>query len=181
VPVGDPFTMVYQTITFQGIRYGLFGYNTTQREGGWVDVDAVDVAQPYPRGLMRPIPYGRAVQLIAFGRDDGLHGDGAGLGRGVPTSFKVRDMGLGRAALGVGSRWLSVDDAGKVDLRAGRPGAAQSFQWIETPTGELVLLSLVTHRYLRIDPATGTITADSPGPVPDGSDGVRLVWRTAGN
>jgi xylan 1,4-beta-xylosidase len=181
VPVGEPFTMVYQTITFQGIRYGLFGYNTTQREGGWVDVDAVDVAQPYPRGLMRPIPYGRAVQFTAFGRDDGLHGDSAGLGRGVPTSFKVRDMGLGRAALGVGSRWLSVDDTGKVDLRAGRPGAAQSFQWIETPTGELVLLSLVTHRYLRIDPATGTITADSPGPVPDGSDGVRLVWRTAAN
>jgi hypothetical protein len=43
-----------------------------------------------------------------------------------------------------------------------------------------VLLSLVTHRYLRIDPATGTITADSPGPVPDGSDGVRLVWQAAG-
>ena len=180
VPVGEPFTMVYQTITFQGIRYGLFGYNTTQREGGWVDVDAVDVAQPYPRGLMRPIPYGREVQFTAFGRDDGLHGDSTGLGRGVPTSFKVRDMGLGRAALGVGSRWLSVDDAGKADLRAGRPGAAQSFQWIETPTGELVLLSLVTHRYLRIDPATGTITADSPGPVPDGSDGVRLVWQAAG-
>ena len=152
---------------------------------GWVDVDAVDVAQPYPRGLMRPIPYGRAVQFTSFKRDDGLHGDSAGLARGVPTSFKVRDMGLGRVALdrvalGEGSRWLSVDDTGKVDLRAGRPGAPQSFQWIETPTGELVLLSLVTHRYLRIDPATGTITADSPGPVPDGSDGVRLVWRTAG-
>ena len=85
--------MVYQTITFQGIRYGLFGYNTTQREGGWVDVDAVDVAQPYPRGMLRPIPYGREVQFTAFGRDDGLHGDSTGLGRGVPTSFKVRDMG----------------------------------------------------------------------------------------
>jgi hypothetical protein len=121
------------------------------------------------------------VQFTSFKRDDGLHGDSAGLGRGVPTAFTVRDMGLGRAALGVGKRWLSVDAAGKVDLRPGRPGAAQSFQWIETPTGELVLLSLATNRYLRIDPATGTIAADSPGPVPDGSDGVRLVWRAAGN
>jgi hypothetical protein len=173
--------MVYQTITFQGIRYGLFGYNTAQREGGWVDVDAIDVAQPYPRGLMRPIPYGRAVQFTSFKRDDGLHGDDAGLARGVPTSFMVRDMGLGRAALGVGKRWLSVDSAGKVTLHAGRPGVAQSFQWIETLTGELALLSLATQRYLRIDPATGAITADSPGPVPDGSDGVRLVWRRVRN
>jgi xylan 1,4-beta-xylosidase len=179
LPVGQAFTMVYQTITFQGVRYGLFGYNTAQREGGWVDVDAVDVVQPYPRGLMRPIPYGRAVRFTAFGRDDGLHGGSAGLGRGVPTPFTVRDMGSGRAALGVGSRWLSVNKGGKVILRAGRPGKAESFQWIETLTGELALLSLATHRFLRIDPATGTITADSPGAVPDGSDGVRLVWRMA--
>ena len=121
------------------------------------------------------------MQFTSFKRGDGLHGDSAGLGRGVPTSFTVSDMGLGRAALGLGERWLSVDDAGKVVLRAGPPGAAQSFQWIETPTGELVLMSLATQRFLRIDPATGTITADSPGPVPDGSDGVRLVWSTAGN
>ena len=52
---------------------------------------------------------------------------------------------------------------------------------IETPTGELVLMSLATQRFLRIDPASGTITADSPGPVPNGSDGVRLVWSAAGN
>jgi beta-xylosidase len=181
VPVGEPFTMVYQTITFQGVRYGLFGYNTAQREGGWVDVDGFDVAEPFPRGLMRPVPYGGAVRLTAFGREDGLHADSAGLGRGAPTSFKVRAMGLGRVALGVGSHWLSVDGAGKAGLRAGPPGVAQSFQWIETPTGELALLSLATHRYLRIDPATAAITADSPGPVPDGSDGVRLVWHAAGN
>jgi hypothetical protein len=57
------------------------------------------------------------------------------------------------------------------------PGAAgRSFQWIETPTGELVLMSLATNRFLRIDPASGAIRADSPGPVPDGSDGVRFVW-----
>jgi xylan 1,4-beta-xylosidase len=176
--VGEPFTMVYQLITFQGVRYSLFGYNTAQHEGGWVDIDAVDVAQPHPRGLMRPIPYGRVVRFTSFGRNDGLHGDKAGLGRGLPTPFTVRDMGLGRAALGTGARWLSVDNAGRATLRSGKPGAAESFQWIETPTGELVLLSLATRRYLRVDPASGAIAADSPGPVPDGSDGVRLVWQT---
>jgi xylan 1,4-beta-xylosidase len=178
-PVGEPFTMVYQTVTFQGVRYSLFGYNTTGREGGWVDVDAVDVAQPHPRGLKRPIPYARDVRFTSFGRDDGLHAAGAAVSRGAPTAFAVRNMGLGRVALRAGARWLSVDADGTVDLRANAPGAAQSFQWIETPDGELQLMSLATNRFLRIDPATGAVRADSPGAVPDASDGVRLVWRTA--
>jgi streptogramin lyase len=59
---------------------------------------------------------------------------------------------------------------------AGQPDKAQNFQWIETPTGELVLMSLATNRFLRIDPQTGNIRADSPGPMPDDSDGTRFVW-----
>ena len=33
-----------------------------------------------------------------------------------------------------------------------------------------------TNRFLRIDPQTSVITADSQSPLPDGSDGVRFVW-----
>jgi hypothetical protein len=40
----------------------------------------------------------------------------------------------------------------------------------------LVLMSLRTHRFLRIDPQSRRIVADSPGPLPDGSDGVRWTW-----
>ena len=37
---------------------------------------------------------------------------------------------------------------------AGQSGMAQTFQWMETPTGELALMSLATNRFLRIDPQT---------------------------
>jgi hypothetical protein len=47
---------------------------------------------------------------------------------------------------------------------------------METLDGDVVLLSLRTHRYLRVDPATRAVTADSPGPLPDGSDGTRFTW-----
>ena len=53
---------------------------------------------------------------------------------------------------------------------------SQSFQWSETPTGETVLMSLATNRYLHIDPASGRVRADSPGPQSDGKDGDRFVW-----
>ena len=65
------------------------------------------------------------------------------------------------------------------DTRAGSAGPSETFQWIETFTGELILMSLSTHRYLRLDAATGTLRADSPGPHPNGRDGVRWDWRLA--
>lgn len=48
---------------------------------------------------------------------------------------------------------------------------------METFDGELILMSLATNRYLGVYP-DGRILADSPGPRPDGQDGVRLRWRT---
>ena len=90
-------------------------------------------------------------------------------------------MGLGRVALASGALYLAVDKKGGVSLQAGEPGGAHSLQWMETPTGELVLMSIANNRYLRIDPRTGEVAADSPGPLPDGSDGVRFIWsRTPG-
>ena len=56
---------------------------------------------------------------------------------------------------------------------------ADTFQWIETFTGELTLLSLTNHRYLRLDATTGQLIADSPGPLPNAQDGVRFNWTLA--
>ena len=83
---------------------------------------------------------------------------------------------MGRVALRSGGRYVTVGADGGVTLAAGPSGKAQDFQWIETPTGELVLMSLATNRFLRIDPQTGDIRADSPGPMPDNSDGARFIW-----
>ncbi|MFS2002228.1 family 43 glycosylhydrolase [Duganella sp. CT11-25] len=159
VRIGGDFTMIFQLTTFQGVRYALFNYNTQNRQGGTADFDSIDLYQPYPHGLMRPIPYGKQIRLSAFNAD-----------------LTVKDMGLGRVALQSGDGYVTVDADGGVAIQAGQAALAQSFQWIETPTGELVLMSLRTQRFLRVDSKTGNVTADSPGPQPDGADGVRLGW-----
>jgi xylan 1,4-beta-xylosidase len=41
-----------------------------------------------------------------------------------------------------------------------------------------MLLSLSTHRHLRVDPRTGAVAADQPGPLPDRTDGSCLTWST---
>lgn len=176
VPIGNEVVLLYQTFTFQGVRYALFNYSTTGAEGGVADFDSIDVYQPHTHGLMRPIPYGRSVRLASFHATTGLAANGGRLASDAPTRFEVIDRQLGRVALRSGGRYVTVGEDAAVTLVDGKPGTAQSFQWIETPTGELVLMSLATHRFLRIDPNTGDIRADSPGPMPDNSDGARFVW-----
>jgi len=179
IDIGGAWTMVFQLKTFQGVRYALFNYNVNGVEGGYADIDSVDIAQPMPRGLMRAIPVGKAIRLASYKAETGLAVAGAQLSASAPTAFKVKDMGLGRVALASGARYLAVDKQGGVSLQAGKPGAAQSFQWMETPPGELILMSIANNRYLRIDPQTGKVAADSPGPLPDSSDGVRFIWSHA--
>ncbi len=177
-PFGNEFTMVFQLRTFQGIRYGLFHYNSKGSPGGVADFDSMEVAEPDPHGLMRPIPYRQSILLSAHGRRSVLVGQGERLlqmEEGA-SRFKVLDRGLGRVALGMGKRFISVQGLQQVVLREGRPGDAETFQWIETPTGELVLMSLSTHRFLRLDPPSGLISADSPGPRSDNTDGDQFDW-----
>jgi beta-xylosidase len=178
-PVGGEFTMVFQLTTFQGVRYALFNYNLLGGEGGYADFDSVDIYQPYPHGLMRAVPFGQHILLASYKASTGLTAAGEKLASAGPSPFLVKDMGLGRVALQSGSRYLSVAANGGVSLRRGPAATAQSFQWIETPTGELALMSLVTNRFLRIDRQTKAITADSPGPAPDDGDGARFVWTAA--
>ena len=92
----------------------------------------------------------------------------------------VVDRGLGRVALKARGGYLTVGGDGDVSFDATTAGTAETFQWIETFSGDLVLMSLKTDRYLRIDPATHEVAADSPGPLPDGSDGDRFTWSATG-
>jgi hypothetical protein len=126
---------------------------------------------------MRAIPVGKKVRFTSVGAAYGLGMQGDGLAATSPVQFKVRDMKFGRVALESGGRFVSVAADGSAALTRKTPGKAESFQWIETPNGDLVLMSLETNRFLRIDPASRRIVADSPGPAPDGSDGARFGWR----
>ncbi|HEY5810763.1 MAG TPA: glycoside hydrolase 43 family protein [Povalibacter sp.] len=174
--LGEPFTMVFQLTTFQGVRYALFNYNAAGTRGGVADFDSMQVHQPSPQGLMRPIPYGERIRFTSLGASRGLATSNDKLVAAKPTAFEVIDMQLGRVALKSGDSFISVAAGSGTSLKRGAPGIAESFQWIETPTGELALMSLQTNRFLRIDPQTSAITAYSQSPLPDGSDGVRFVW-----
>jgi beta-xylosidase len=154
-PLGEEFITAFQLKTFQGVRYALFAYNSERREGGHADFDSIDVQEPAALGV-QPIPYGRKVRLEP------------GLGE-----VSLLDRGLGRVAVANGAGYLTVTPPdGAASFRPEAPGDAQTFQWIETFTGGITLLSLQTHRYLRA--AGSGFRADSPGPTPAGDDGTRF-------
>ena len=178
VRLGSVFTSIFQLTTFQGVRYTLFAYNKYGAPGGTADFDSMTVHEPKPHGLWRPIPYERTIRLVSFGAKQGLALSGGAVKAGKPSLFKVIDMGLGRVAFRSGRAYLTVGPDGAVSAAGGKPSQAESFQWMETPTGELILMSLQTNRYLRIDKSNGSVRADSPGPQSDGADGVRFKWRT---
>ena len=165
--IGEPHTMAYGLVTFQGVRYSLFSYNTRSgSEAGFADFDSVTVTED----ARRPIPYRRKLELT-------VRGAGIPLRFGEDALFTLVNRGLGRVALETGRGFVSVDLDGSVTLRSGAPSQSATFQWIETFDGDLTLMSLVTNRYLRLDPADGHISASSPGPRPDARDGVRFSWR----
>ena len=140
--LGGDFTLVFQLKTFQGVRYALFHYNDRGAPGGSADFDRFTVREPHPRGLMRPIPLGQTVSMSVFG-------GGPALAVGGETRFQVLDRGTGRVALRGVAGFLSVsssDGAGTVALRAGEPGEGETFQWTENVYGDVMLLSLATHR-----------------------------------
>ena len=64
--IGEPVTMAYGLITFQGVRYSLFSYNKQgDGEAGFADFDSIDVAEE----ARRPIPYGKRIELVVHGGD----------------------------------------------------------------------------------------------------------------
>ena len=172
-PLGGRLIMTFQLKTFQGIRYGLFAYGPG---GGHADFDDFGVDEPHPRGLMRPIPVGETIALMSHHRpEEGLSVSGEDLHMGKASSLRVEGAGLGRVVLWAGDRHLAVRTDGALMARRGEPDLAAQWQWMETPYGEVMLMSLETHRFLRAD--ANAIMADSAGPVPDGQDGVR--WTVA--
>jgi hypothetical protein len=172
-PLGRSFTMAFQLKTFQGVRFALFHHTTEGAPGGVADFDLMRVDEPNSRGLMRPIPVGRPIALRAAGRDTPFAVDGE-------SRFTVVDRGLGRVALRAGNRFLSVtprsDSTSTLALRTRPPGDGETFQWMETLYGDLILMSLVTHRYLRLEP-DDRVSSDSRGAEPDPNDGTALRWR----
>ena len=179
--LGDTFTLAYQLKTFQGIRYSLFNYNTGGAPGGYADFDDFMVYEPRPRGLTRPIPYGRTIQLASLADGSVLAAQGDRLeavasGAGAGAGLRIVDMDTGRVALQApDGRFVSVAaQTGDVALKAGKPGVAETFQW-EDLSGDIAFMSLANHRYLLAQPGA-PVTGNDPGPRPDHRDGSAFLW-----
>lgn len=183
--LGGEFVMVFQLKTFQGARYGLFHYNSGGQAGGFADFNAFRVAEAHPRGLTQPIPVGQSVTLrgrpggAALAVENGVLRSAAGPG----TPFVVVDRGRGRIALQAGGGFVSVEGAGaagSVRIKAGAPRDAETFQWVDLQRGDILFLSLATHRYLRLPAVAGPVSADQPGPTPGRKEGSCFSWQIAG-
>lgn len=173
-PLGGELKLPFQLKTFQGVRYALFHYNTVGASpGGQADFDDFLVDEPRPSGLTKPIPYGRRITFSNLADGNALAISGASV-------FRVVDRGRGRIALQAASgAFVSVAGTGKaaeVTLKSGKPGDAETFQWVDLQRGDTLLLSLATHRYM-VAAAPGGAAADHPGPAPDRKDGSCFSWK----
>lgn len=183
-PLGKEFRMIFQLRTFQGVRYSLFHYNTKRALGGYVDFNEFTVEEPHPHGLMKPIPYGKEIMIAVRGTESLLGVNEGELSTqknsssNKYTKFKVIDCGLGRVALKSSNGMITVDKPGRVSLSNDEITDAEKFQWMENVYGDLILMSLKTNCFLRVNPDTGVITADHPGPKPNRMDGSCFVWDT---
>jgi beta-xylosidase len=184
-PIGGEFKTVFQLTTFQGVRFALFHFNTGEKPGGQADFNDFVVSEPRPRGLTKPIPTSQFITLsdLANGNVLGIR-DGTLQSVADPkeaAAFRVVDRGRGRIALQTkNGRFVSVSGAGKtgeVTIKSGKPGDAETFQWVDLQRGETLLLSLATHRYILAPKDSGAVSADHPGPSPDRRDGSCFTWK----
>jgi beta-xylosidase len=192
-PLGEPFTMVFQLITFQGVRLALFNYNTSGKPGGHVDFDSFTMDEPRASGIERMIPVGKTITLTS-GADGSFLATSAqdislvSIPSDSPTAstptvrFHVVDLGKGRVALKASNgRLVSVAAADGVvlkDLAVAALGNAESFQWVNLMRGDTMLMSLTNHRYLATKPnSPGPVTASAVGPRPDRKDGACFKWK----
>jgi beta-xylosidase len=184
-PLGPDFIMAFQLTTFQGVRYALFNYNTREAPGGQADFNFFHVDEPRPRGLTRPIPVSQSITLTDIANGNGLAVvDGklqAVSGAATATPFRVVDQGKGRIALQTNDgKYVSVAGEGKsgeVTVKAGKPGDAETFQWVDLQRGDTLFLSLATHRYIVAPKEPGPVGADRAGPAPDRKDGSCFAWK----
>lgn len=190
--LGDTIIMPFSLRTFQGVRFALFNYNTKNTQGGYADFTSFTVDEPRYKGLTQPIPYNKVIALTSLEDETVLVnwnafvrpvGSKDRFADGNANHFRVLDRDNGRIAL------QSVKDGGFVTVKGSglmaevriekeEQGEASLFQWQDMGRGDLMLMSLATHRYLFADPnARSLCSADAPGTRPDRKDGSCFAWK----
>ncbi len=186
---GENLTLVFQLKTFQGVRFALFNFNDRSTDGGYADFHHFSVEEPRANGLGRPIPVGQVITLTSLTDRHPLT-VWNGLLRSLPAPirgsatnrFRLVDRSNGRVALEAddGSGFVTVTGAGEAgDVRVIKQdrGDAATFQWQQMEGGDVMLLSLATHRCLAVDPsASSLLNAQARGATPDRKNGASFTW-----
>ena len=103
------------------------------------------------------------------------------------AQFRVLDRGNGRIALQsvADSGFVTVKGLGgmaEVRIEKEEKGIGSLFQWEDMLQGDLMLMSIQTHRYLFADPYARSLSAaDSRGTSPDRKDGSCFDLQAAAN
>jgi len=161
-------------------------------DGGYVDINNFIVNEPRSKGLTQPIPHGKIITLTSLADSTVLVNwknfirpvsASSPLAKGIACRFKVIDRGNGRIALQslVDNGFVTITGLGlmgEVRIEKQDMGDASTFQWQDMSRGDLMLMSLKTHRYLFVDPnAQSLSSSDSPGTRPDRKDGSCFKWE----
>ena len=141
-----------------------------------------------------PIPTGKTVRISS--KADGarlaarngvlvnLDSSSPGI-EGDARTFTIVGLGCGQIALQATDGGYVTADAfggpGDLRIKLAPIGARQSFFWQDYRNGDVALLSLATHRYVRSMPSDpGLVSADHAGPAPSGIDGsIFVITNTA--
>jgi beta-xylosidase len=188
---GNPFRMMFQLTTFQGVRPALFNYNTSGQPGGFADFDSYTCEEPRARGIEREIPMGKTITLTSGADGSFLAADtqrqvlinaSGNINSNIPPNFRfdVVDVGLGRVAFEASSgQFVSVAGDEVVLKNVGKqPGEAETFQWINLLRCDTMLMSLANHRYLATSPVvSGRVTVTARGPQPARKGGECFRWK----
>jgi len=192
-PVGADIRLPYQLKTFQGVRYALFAYNVAGHEGGYADFNTFRVAEPMA-DRSKNLPDGKVITLANLANGTTVWANPNGMlhwagsdskeATGPGARFRVLDRGQGRVVLEAlnGHGFVTVVGLGlSGDVRLSPNETEGSvFQWQDMLRGQCMLLSLKTHRYVGLDPATGEpYSATAPGAQPDRKEGACFRWAEA--
>lgn len=191
--IGDKLVVPYQTKIFQGARYALFAFNRQERTGGYAEFDDFTVEEPLA-DRSRNIPLGRVGSFLNLSNHQRMQAHprkmvysvwkGAKEYNTTDCRFKVLDRGNGKVVLKAmnGTGYVTVAGLGMSgDLRLSPEETEDClFLWQDMLHGQCMLLSLKTHRYVGLDPASGEpYAADWAGTSASRSGGTVFQWEDA--
>lgn len=191
--IGDKLVVPYQTKIFQGARYALFAFNRQERTGGYAEFDDFTVEEPLA-DRSRNIPLGRVGSFLNLSNHQRMQAHprkmvysvwkGAKEYDTTDCRFKVLDRGNGKVVLEAmnGTGYVTVAGLGMSgDLRLSPEETEDClFMWQDMLHGQCMLLSLKTHRYVGLDPASGEpYAADWAGTSASRLGGTVFQWEDA--